>query len=270
MKKVLSIIVCLIIVISAFGITQKISATKTEVSQTGASSGITGDCTWILDDDGFLTISANEKPDDYLGESYGRMEDYTDAFYNRMPPYRSRTTAVIIENGVTYIGSDAFYECTKIQSINIPDSVTGIGYRAFDRCYALTSIIIGTNVTNIASEAFYNCTSLKSVTIPNNVTSINVRAFGYYYDYDLQTTCKIDNFIICGSTGSVAEKYANANGFKFITTDNSETITPTEPKQCILGDIDGDGEVSIIDATCIQRHLAGIAVYAEGIGEPIY
>lgn len=52
----------------------------------------------------------------------------------------------------------------------------------------------------------------------------------------------------------------------------SESIisTPTETQSNrILGDIDGDGEVTIVDSTCIQRHLAQVAVYVEGIGEPI-
>lgn len=52
----------------------------------------------------------------------------------------------------------------------------------------------------------------------------------------------------------------------------SESIIPTSTEtqsNRILGDIDGDGEVTIVDSTCIQRHLAQVAVYVEGIGEPI-
>lgn len=49
----------------------------------------------------------------------------------------------------------------------------------------------------------------------------------------------------------------------------TEPTQPTESQPKILGDVDGDGEVSIIDATCIQRYLCQLPVYAEGIGEPI-
>ena len=52
-------------------------------------------------------------------------------------------------------------------------------------------------------------------------------------------------------------------------TTPTEPTQPTESQPKILGDVDGDGEVSIIDATCIQRHLCQLPVYVKGIGEPI-
>ena len=232
------------------------NADEKNVAETGAIGGTTGECTWELDDDGTLTISGN-----------GSMDNYTDAFFDRMPPW-SRATSVIIEDGVTFIGDDAFYNCKNVQNINIPESVTDIGYRAFDRCYNLSSIIIGNNVSSIASEAFYNCTSLKSVTIPNNVTSIKVRAFGYYYDYDLESTCKIDNFTIYGNPSSVAEKYANNNNFKFIALDDEPSDPTKTTDREIFGDIDGDGVITIVDSTFLQRYT----IHAETpypIGEKI-
>lgn len=230
---------------------------------TVVDSGTTDDCTWMLDDDGTLTISGN-----------GSMRSYSDIAYDLMPPWRSRTTKVIIEEGVTSIGQDAFYECKNIQNIIIPESVNSIDYRAFDRCYNLTSVTIGSGVTNIESEAFYNCTSLKSVTIPYNVTSIKIRAFGYYYDRDLESICKIDNFTIYGSTGSVAEKYAKANEFVFISipdiTDPTTAEPTTEPTTApvpniIAGDISNDGTVNGANAGVLSRYASGWAGYADKI-----
>jgi len=80
---------------------------------------------------------------------------------------------------VTSIGEEAFYQCTWLTSVTIPNSVTSIGGGAFFGCYSLTSVTIGTNVTSIGIEAFYYCSSLSSVTIPNSVTSIGNGAFGY-------------------------------------------------------------------------------------------
>ena len=84
-------------------------------------------------------------------------------------------------NGITYnvtsIGNDAFYDCSALTSITIPNSVTSIGNYAFCNCYALTSVTIGDSVTNIGNSAFNNCSSLTSVTIPNSVINIGNNAF---------------------------------------------------------------------------------------------
>ena len=84
-------------------------------------------------------------------------------------------------NGITYpvtaIDSYAFFRCTNLTSVTIPNSVTSIGVGAFMGCTGLTSIPIANSVTTISNSAFYGCSGLTSVTIPNFVTSIGGNAF---------------------------------------------------------------------------------------------
>ena len=83
----------------------------------------------------------------------------------------------VIPNDVTSIEFNAFYGCSRLNSITIPNSVKFIGHHAFYGCSGLTSINIPDNVRSIGECAFYGCSSLTSVTIPNSVTSIGSSAF---------------------------------------------------------------------------------------------
>ena len=88
-------------------------------------------------------------------------------------------TSVTIPDSVTSIGNSAFHNCSGLTSVTIPDRVTSIGDYAFSGCSGLTSIIIPDSVTSIGEHAFYNCRRLTSITIGNGVTSIHGSAFEY-------------------------------------------------------------------------------------------
>lgn len=134
------------------------------------SSGNCGDSgsnvTWSLDDNGTLTISGSGKIEDYRS-------DIDQPWYSN----RSDITSVVIEPGVTSIGSLAFYKCSNLTSITIPSGLTSIGEMAFFNCSALTSVTIPNGVISIGNFAFGSCTGLKSITIPSSVTSIENNIF---------------------------------------------------------------------------------------------
>ena len=212
MKKILSVILSIILIVSVFPLG------VFSITAFGETSGTTGDCTWSLDGT-TLTISGN-----------GKMGNYTSS---SSAPWGKAITEAIIEDGVTSIGNCAFYNCTSLTSTTIPDSVTSIGYYAFYNCTGLESItlpfvgstraanmtydavfgyIFGytaisasgltrqyygsgssgyyyyyipvnlksvtiTDATRIPYGAFYNCSSLTNITIHDGVTSIGDNAF---------------------------------------------------------------------------------------------
>ena len=76
----------------------------------------------------------------------------------------------------------AFEECSSLQSITIPNSVTRIGDRFFFKCSSLQSITIPNSVTNIGQEVFYNCTSLKEIRIMKGSRTKVLKLLGGEYE----------------------------------------------------------------------------------------
>ena len=72
-------------------------------------------------------------------------------------------TDLVIPDGVTTIGSCAFYNCSGLTSVMIGDSVTSIGSYAFMNCGGLKSVIIGDSVTSIGDQAFWGCSGLTTI-----------------------------------------------------------------------------------------------------------
>ena len=77
------------------------------------------------------------------------------------------------EYSVTAIGSKAFYCCSDLTSVTIPNSVTLIGEYTFGFCSSLISVTIPNSVTSIGDYAFYLC-GLTSVTSRNTVSSFGL------------------------------------------------------------------------------------------------
>ena len=79
---------------------------------------------------------------------------------------------------MTSIGDYAFWFCSGLTSITIPNSVTRIGYEAFVGCSGLTSITIGSGIKNIGTWAFASCKNLETVTcLAEKVPSTYSNAF---------------------------------------------------------------------------------------------
>ena len=105
--------------------------------------GTDGSITWHLSSyAGTLTLSGS-----------GAMPNYT----ANTAPWGNQIQQAVIGDGITTIGSCAFYDCRDLTEILIPNQVTEIGNLAFYGCYGLKSITIPESVTSIQNSAFQNC-----------------------------------------------------------------------------------------------------------------
>ncbi len=136
-------------------------------------------------------------------------------------------------NGRSYIvgeiGGWAFYRCTALKSISIPNSVTKISSYAFHVCTSLASITIPYSVTMIGDYAFTGCTSLTSITIPYSVTEIGSDPFmscpslsAINVDSENPKYCS-ENGVLYNKTKTELIKYPNGKTDSSFTVPNSVT-----------------------------------------------
>ena len=92
-----------------------------------------------------------------------------------------KDTDVVIPEGVTRIGVNAFKECSKIISVTIPEGVTSIGDDAFYGCTELKHVSLPESIREFGKRAFVFCSSLTDITIPGSAEAISFGMFGYCY-----------------------------------------------------------------------------------------
>ena len=152
--------------------------TETPELKNPATSGTSGGIDWRFKD-GTLTISPSENPESST-YAKGQMADYTLTTENKVmhttapwKVYDGDIKSVIIEPGVTNIGSHAFFMCNNLESVSLPDGVTTIGDRAFWQT-SLKNITIPASVTQIGDtikEVFYQCYDLENITVASGNTA---------------------------------------------------------------------------------------------------
>ncbi len=150
-----------------------------ETGETAEYSGFCGDrLVWQYNSDtGVLTISGT-------GDMYDFSEDTDPDFANYVPNYPWRAVApqiqkVVVKDGCTSLGENAFYNCISLTQVELPQSVQKIGRAAFYSCARLSSIELPAGITQIDTRTFAFCTELRSIEIPEGVTEIGASAFGF-------------------------------------------------------------------------------------------
>ncbi|MBR2100129.1 MAG: leucine-rich repeat domain-containing protein, partial [Eubacterium sp.] len=114
---------------------------------------------------GILTISGT-----------GAMTDYENG--KSVFKTSSLIKSVVIDDGVTSVGSYAFAWCTELENVSLANSVTSIGSYAFENCTSLESIDLPDNLETIGCGAFRKCTNLGGeIVIPDGISTIGYTAF---------------------------------------------------------------------------------------------
>lgn len=177
------------------------------------TSGTCGEhLTWSLSEDGTLTISGT-----------GEMEDYSDDNESPWKSFYRQIKKVVIEQGVTSIGSCAFQSSRVLSTVEIPASVTKIASDALNDCWDLNTITVDAENEKYVSEdnvlfnkdkttlVFY-ATGKKdsSYIIPSSVSRIGKNAFAY--------TQKLLEITIPETVKTIEDD-------AFFSCDNLETVT---------------------------------------------
>ena len=141
-------------------------------------------------------------------------------------------TDLVIPDGVTSIGTEAFAEYQYLTSVRIPDSVKTIGWCSFKGCDNLTKVTLGNGVTNIRTGAFSSCSSLENITIPDNITSIEQGAFDGCDNLEYN---EYDNGLYLGNTDNlylVLTKVTDKSITSCTIADTTKIISPSVFQQC--------------------------------------
>ena len=226
-KRIFSALLACILALSLFG---------TCVSAASASGSCGKNVRWSFDENTcVLTISGQGPMDDF----WAGYDASTYGFASNVPwwAYRRLIQKVVVEEGVTSVGDNAFcgdytdpQQCFSFSSLVLADSVTSIGESAFSGC-RLQTVLLGAGLQSIGSYAFFVNFSLRSITlpeglttigegafiwtglteitIPRSVTSIGEEAFGHNYSVSGAPAVLV-GFTVSGYKGSAAEAYYEA------------------------------------------------------------
>lgn len=101
-------------------------------------------------------------------------------------------TTYNIKKDIKWIGEDAFYYCSNLEEIIIPDNVVNIGDFAFSQCGNVKTLILPNNLKTIGRAAFYDCDGLSSLNIPKSVEFMRTSAFASCNSLK-EIKCKAEN-----------------------------------------------------------------------------
>ena len=158
------------------------STTASRLSQNAADLIDSGSCgknaTWELYKDGTLYIKGTGAMQDYNWN----YNETTKIVTTGAPWHDSHSASVkklVVEDGITSIGNDAFSDCESLVSAELAEGITSIGDGAFTGCYDLEKINIPNSVTSIGYDAFDSCWTLPSLELPSGLSKLESSAVSF-------------------------------------------------------------------------------------------
>ena len=132
-----------------------------QFDETMLASGSCGDnATWALTGNGTLSVVGT-----------GAIGDYTDETTQPWYEYRDNIQSIIIGEGITVVGENAFRNCKAAESLTLPNTLVEIKRYGFGSCEGLTGVTLPNSLTTIGTYAFRYCIGLTEITIPQNLTN---------------------------------------------------------------------------------------------------
>lgn len=193
-----------------------------------------GNMGWSLDTDGKLIISGS-----------GAMDDFASTSTSAWRIYKEDITSIVIEPGVTSIGSYAFNGCVNLTDVQMPTSVTSLGSYAFSGCTNLDSIWIPSTVTSFQSACFSNCPNLTIHAIDGSAANQYAVANGIPY-CPPEPPVRPDDYIVSyngnGGTGAPANQ-TKTHGITLTLSSTTPTHADSSSSYTVTLDANG-GSVS--------------------------
>lgn len=145
----------------------------------------------------------------FVGNTYiesidltGVTEIGTDAFY-----YCTSLKSVAVPEGVSVLEENTFVSCSSLETVTLPSTLDEIGEFCFWNCIALREITIPGRVDTIGAHAFLNCPSLLSVALNDAVKNIGEYAFGFCVEAETEKYIRTPDFIIETDKDTAAHQY---------------------------------------------------------------
>lgn len=208
-----------------------------------------------------LSDACLSRPDgtgEFMGYENGRKT------YHVTTAINSYTTGVILPNRLTNVGKNAFNGCVKIENIELPSTVTGT-LNAFFRCSSLKKISVPDGVTSIGG--FEDCASIEVVELPTSVKEIKTKAFkncANLVEINLNNVKEIDSEAFYGCVNLENVDTSSLETLDYLAFHNTKWLNNFDSDFFVFNDCLYEylGDSKTLSASSYPKNITSIYKYA--------